>query len=143
MKYLLFSAIVLATLFSSIQGKLSRVYHPYVIPLEHELEYRTLLQDTKNPSDLKQLQILGYGQSFSENLFLEFYLISENTDGESAEISAYEVEALIQLTEQGEFWAQQFGRLFKRAAGSSISLSTEATHRKQNWIQAPGASCFV
>jgi hypothetical protein len=121
MKYLIFTAIVLSTFFSSIQGKLSRVYHPYVIPLERELEYRTLLQDTKTSSDLKQLQLLGYGQSFNENLFLEFYLISENTDGESAEISAYEVEALIQLTEQGEFWAD-WGLVFELEKVDSLSI---------------------
>lgn len=38
--------------------------------------------------------------------------------------------------------AHQFGRLFKRASGSSISLSVEAGRRGQNWLQAPGASCF-
>ena len=38
--------------------------------------------------------------------------------------------------------ASQFGRLFKRAAGTSISLATEAHHRGHNWIQAPGAACM-
>lgn len=121
MKYLLFSIIVFSTLFSIIQAKISRVYHPYVIPLEHELEYRTLLQDTKSTSDLEQLQLIGYGQSFSEKLFLEFYLISENVEGQSADISAYEVEALIQLTEQGEFWAD-WGLVFEVEKVDSLSI---------------------
>jgi hypothetical protein len=38
--------------------------------------------------------------------------------------------------------AHQFGRLFKRASGSSISLSVEAGRRGQHGLQAPGASCF-
>jgi hypothetical protein len=38
--------------------------------------------------------------------------------------------------------ALRFGKLFKRAAGSSISLTTEANQCNQNWLQAPGASCF-
>jgi hypothetical protein len=38
--------------------------------------------------------------------------------------------------------AFQFGRMFKRASGSSISLSVEAGRRGQRWMQAPGASCF-
>lgn len=38
--------------------------------------------------------------------------------------------------------AHQFGRIFKRAAGTSISLVVESNLRDQNWIQAPGASCF-
>lgn len=36
--------------------------------------------------------------------------------------------------------AGQFGRLFKRAAGSSISLSAEASRRGQNWMQGPGSA---
>ena len=36
--------------------------------------------------------------------------------------------------------ASQFGRLFKRAAGSSVSLAAEARHRGQNWMQAPGSA---
>lgn len=39
--------------------------------------------------------------------------------------------------------AQQFGQLFKRAAGTSVSLSNEADRRDQNWLQAPGKGCFV
>ncbi len=39
--------------------------------------------------------------------------------------------------------AKQFGQLFKRAAGTSVSLSNEADRRGQNWLQAPGKSCFA
>ena len=38
--------------------------------------------------------------------------------------------------------AEKFGSLFKRAAGTSISLSSEADQRGQNWFQAPGKRCF-
>ena len=38
--------------------------------------------------------------------------------------------------------AQDFGRLFKRAAGTAVSLSAEAQRRGQRWLQAPGARCF-
>ncbi len=34
---------------------------------------------------------------------------------------------------------KQFGKLFKRAAGSAESLSSEATRRGQSYMQAPGA----
>jgi len=120
MKYLLASVILITTLFSTVAAKISRIYHPYVTPMEQELEYRTLLQDTDNSTDLRQLQLLGYGQSISENIFLEFYLISENTDGQSAGITAYEVEAIIQLTEQGEFWAD-WGLIFEIEKVDSLS----------------------
>ena len=36
--------------------------------------------------------------------------------------------------------ASQFGRLFKRAAGSSISA--EAHRRGQSWMQGPGSACL-
>jgi REP element-mobilizing transposase RayT len=39
--------------------------------------------------------------------------------------------------------AQQFGQLFKRAAGTSVTLSSEANRRGQNWLQAPGKGCFA
>ena len=38
---------------------------------------------------------------------------------------------------------EDFGRLFKRAAGRSISISAEAAHRGQNWMHATGTSCFT
>jgi hypothetical protein len=38
--------------------------------------------------------------------------------------------------------ASKFGRLFKRAAGSSISLSAEADRRGQSWMQGPGSACL-
>ena len=38
--------------------------------------------------------------------------------------------------------AEKFGSLFKRAAGSSVALSSEADRRDQNWLQAPGKHCF-
>ena len=33
-----------------------------------------------------------------------------------------------------------FGRLFKRAAGTSISIANESSRRGQIWMQSPGAS---
>ena len=39
--------------------------------------------------------------------------------------------------------AQDFGRLFKRAAGRTTSLTFEANRRGQCWLQAPGSTCFV
>ena len=36
-----------------------------------------------------------------------------------------------------------FGSIFKRAAGSAVALSKEATRRGQRWLQAPGVTCFL
>jgi REP element-mobilizing transposase RayT len=37
---------------------------------------------------------------------------------------------------------QQFGKLFKRVAGSPQAIRTEAKRRGQSWMQAPGTNCF-
>lgn len=95
-----------------VNAKLNRVYHPYVVPLERELEYRSLYQETEKSTDTQLLQLLGYGQSINEELFLEFYIVSDQLENDNTEITAYEVEALIQLTEQGEYYAD-WGLLFE------------------------------
>lgn len=74
-----------------------KVYAPYVQPLEKELEWR--LTD----ADGKQKQRLGYGQSLSDRVFVEGYLIGEKTADKALRLQAYEVEALWQLTEQGQY----------------------------------------
>ena len=38
---------------------------------------------------------------------------------------------------------EQFGRLFKRAAGTCESLAREAQRRDQSYLQAPGSRCFL
>lgn len=38
--------------------------------------------------------------------------------------------------------ASRFGRLFKRAAGTRVSLAAEAGRRGQRWMQGPGADCI-
>jgi hypothetical protein len=74
-----------------------KVYAPYVQPLEKELEWR--LTD----ADGVQKQRLGYGQSVTDKLFVEAYLIGEDTADNELRLEAYELEALWQLTEQGEY----------------------------------------
>ncbi|MDT8310665.1 MAG: hypothetical protein RQ732_04390 [Methylophaga sp.] len=74
-----------------------KVYAPYVQPLEKELEWR--LRD----ADGIQKQRLGYGQSVTDKLFVEAYLIGEDTGDNALRLEAYELEALWQLTEQGEY----------------------------------------
>ena len=115
-----FIFILLINIVSVANAKISRVYHPYVVPLEQEIEYRSLYQETNDPTDIQVLQLLGYGQSINETLFLEFYILSDQTEGQSADITAYEAEALIQLTEQGEYWAD-WGLVFELEKNSDIS----------------------
>lgn len=83
------------------------VYHPYVQPLERDIEIR--LTDA-HADDLRDGQTwrLGYGQALSDRLFAEAYVIAQGWGGRTPHVSGYEVEAQWQLTEQGEFasdWA--------------------------------------
>ncbi|MFW5451787.1 MAG: hypothetical protein ACKE9I_09320 [Methylophagaceae bacterium] len=78
---------------------IDKVYHPYVQPLERELEWRMISADNE------QVYRLGLGKSFSDRLFIEAYLIAEDKKHDDFTIMAYELEAKWQLTEQGEYSA--------------------------------------
>ena len=90
-----------------------KVYHPYVQPLERELEWRSIYQwdDAANEDGLWQ-QRLGFGRSVSERLFIEGYVIGKNKAGSGFHLEEFELEALWQLTEQGEY-AADWGVLFE------------------------------
>lgn len=76
---------------------IDKVYHPYIQPLERELEWRMISVDGE------QKHRLGLGKSFSDHLFIEGYLIGEDKNNDDFRISQYEIEARWQLTEQGEY----------------------------------------
>lgn len=111
---LILSLLVLCSGQSLADGiVIDKVYHPYVQPLEQELEWRMIYQD-EQPSAEDNLWVyqLAYGRSLNDRWFVEAYLVGEKSDEESFGIEAYELEAKWQLTEQGEFWAD-FGLLFE------------------------------
>ncbi len=85
-------------------GGIDTVYHPYVQPLERALEIRLTNASTGGPVDGQTWRI-GYGQSLTERLFAEAYVIGENRHGGALRVQGYEFEALWQLTEQGQFAA--------------------------------------
>ncbi|MGB5584002.1 MAG: hypothetical protein WBO93_10470 [Gammaproteobacteria bacterium] len=89
---------------------IDKVYHPYVQPLEREIEFRWLRFNTKD-SGKNDIYRLGYGQSLSADWFAEIYIIGGNEQDELS-ADAYELEAKWQLTEQGEFSAD-WGLLFE------------------------------
>lgn len=82
------------------------IYHPYVHAGEQELEWRATWQDGTPalPGDVA-LHRLSYGRAVNERWFLEAYLVGEDREGQGLDVEAVEVEALRQLTEQGEYWA--------------------------------------
>ncbi len=99
-----------------------KVYHPYVQPLEREIEFRSLYQTDSDPDeDGIFRQRLGVGAAISEHVFVEGYLIGKRPPGRGFRIDEFEIESRIQLTEQGEF-AADWGLLFEVAKDRSESL---------------------
>jgi hypothetical protein len=93
-----------------------KIYHPYVNPLEREIEFRSIIvQDDDEAIDGSQQYRLGFARAFGERVRGEFYLIGANTPSSSLSLDAYEVEVKWQLTEQGEYFAD-WGLLFELEA---------------------------
>jgi hypothetical protein len=80
------------------------IYHPYVQPLEKDVEIR-LTQANAHDSLDGQTWRVGYGQALTPRLFAEAYVIGQQHGDEALRVSGYEVEAMWQLTEQGEYSA--------------------------------------
>jgi len=123
---------------------IDKIYHPYVQPQEQELEFRALFQD-KQPSVANHTRIyqMAYGRSLSDSLFAEFYVIGKASDSQSLDISAYELEASWQLTEQGEFWAD-WGLLFEleREANKDVWGLSTAILAEKEWGKWSGTANF-
>jgi hypothetical protein len=98
---------------AAADAEIGRVYHPYVEPLEREIELRAnIIDDSSHEKHKDQKYWLAYGFSPLERWFIEAYVIARKNNGKSLEVSGYELEGLWQLTEQGEYWAD-WGMLFE------------------------------
>jgi hypothetical protein len=94
-------------------AEIGRVYHPYVEPLEREIELRAnVIDDSGHEKHKDQKYWLAYGFSPLERWFVEAYVVAQKDNGESLDVSGFELEGLWQLTEQGEYWAD-WGMLFE------------------------------
>ena len=102
-----------------------KVYHPYVLPNEKEIEWRLMSRQTETNSLLGQR--IAYGQSLSETVMIEGYLVGEKTEIEDFGLQAYELEIRWMLTEQGELWAD-WGMLFE----------VEKMHASNDWEVTTG-----
>jgi hypothetical protein len=87
-----------------------KVYHPYVLPNEKELEWRMLSHKDDDGNTLAQR--FAYGQSLLEDVMVEVYVVGEEDINGDFGLSAYEIETRWMLTEQGEYWAD-WGMLFE------------------------------
>lgn len=106
-RHLLQAAVVASSLASPMaraDGGVDTVYHPYVQPLEQELELRLGHEHDTDRRDIETWR-LGYGRSVSERVFVEGYLIGQGRRPDALSLAGYELEALWQLTEQGQYAA--------------------------------------
>ncbi|MEO2267432.1 hypothetical protein V1358_08985 [Pseudoalteromonas sp. YIC-656] len=105
---------VVCLLFSSLSWAdgivVDKVYHPYVMPYEKEVEWRLVSRQTDQGNILAQR--FGVGGAISETLSLELYGVGERDDNGDFGLSAYEAELRWQLVEQGRYWAD-WGALFE------------------------------
>ena len=108
------AVLALAPLCASADGfVVDKIYHPYVNPIEREIEFRSLLIADSDPAlDDSQFYRLGFARAFAERFRGEVYLIGRNLPSDNLGLSAYELELKWQLTEQGEYFAD-WGLLFE------------------------------
>jgi len=143
---LIITTVVYANLGFANGVVIDKVYHPYVQPLEQELEWRALFQDDQPGADDNiQLHRLAYGRSLNDHWFGEIYIIGEKSEDESFEIEAYEIEALWQITEQGEYWAD-WGLVFEleREADENAQEFATGILVEKEWGKWSGtANAFV
>ena len=117
-------SISLAIIFSHVVVAdgvvVDKVYHPYVLPNEREFEWRMLSHQNDAGNSLGQR--IAYGQSITENIMVEVYLVGERDSNDDFGLSAYEIETRWMITEQGEYWAD-WGMLFE----------VEKEHKRDIW----------
>lgn len=80
-----------------------RVYHPYVLPFEREVEWRLTSRQSDEGNILQQRY--SFGHSLSERSILEAYIVGSRDEYDNFGVSGYELEFRAMLTEQGQYWA--------------------------------------
>lgn len=111
----LFLSVAALSAFVQADGTaIDKVYHPYVEPLEWELEWRMIAQNEQplTGESRRQVHRLGFGRAVSEFVFAELYLIGKQSSDTEFTLAAYEFEVLWQVSEQGEYFVD-YGLLFE------------------------------
>jgi hypothetical protein len=89
---------------------IDKVYHPYVLANERELEWRFSSRQSDTGNELAQR--LGYGFSISETVAFEAYIIGNRGNNGNFALRSFEGEARWMITEQGQYWLD-VGMLFE------------------------------
>tara|TARA_R110000772_G_scaffold96144_6_gene194540 strand:- start:404 stop:1129 length:726 start_codon:yes stop_codon:yes gene_type:complete len=121
---------------------IDKIYHPYVDALEHELEYRVLVQDQQSDRiSPAQIHKVSLGTSISDRWFGELYVVGEKSRDGHFDIDTYEIELKRQLTEQGEYFAD-WGVIFEyeTVAGSDIDEFTIGLLSEKEWGRWSGTA---
>ena len=107
-------------------GVVDRVYHPYILPFERELEWRFMSRQNEDGNEL--LQRLAFGHALSETVIAKFYAVgSRDEQHNDFGLEGYEFELRWMMTEQGKYWAD-FGTL----------LEVEKYHNEKRWEVTTG-----
>jgi len=102
-----------------------KVYHPYVLPNEREVEWRLLSHQKDSGNALAQR--FAFGHAVSSNVTLEAYLVAERDESGHFKLMSYELETRWMVTEQGEYWLD-WGMLFE----------IEKEHQEKKWELTTG-----
>lgn len=105
--------------------EVDKVYHPYVLPNEREIEWRVTSRQNDNGNLLSHRIALGH--ALSERITTEFYIVAERDNQGDFGLQGYELETRWMLTEQGQYWAD-WGLLFE----------LEKQHDRDNWEFSTG-----
>ncbi|MCC2617085.1 hypothetical protein LJ739_12605 [Aestuariibacter halophilus] len=97
-----------------------RVYHPYVLPYEREVEWRFTSRQNDDGNILTQR--FAFGHWVSEYVTVETYIVAARDNSDDFGLEGAEVEVRWMLTEQGKYWAD-LGVLFE----------VEKQHDKDIW----------
>ncbi len=97
-----------------------RVYHPYVLPNEREVEWRFLSRQTDEKNTLSQR--IAFGHAISEYITVEAYIVGERDQSDDFGLQSYEIESRIMLTDQGQYDADW-----------GILVELERQHERDNW----------
>jgi hypothetical protein len=110
---------------------IDKVYHPYVLANEQEIEWR--FTSRKNDDGNVLSQRIAYGHALSEYFTVEAYLIGERDENDDFGLQAYELEGRWMLTDQGQYWAD-WGMLFeieKQHRSDAYEISTGLLFEKE------------
>lgn len=105
--------------------EVDKVYHPFVLPNEREVEWRFTSRQNDNGNVLSHQ--FAFGHALTANVISEFYIVAERDAFGDFGLQAYEIETRWMLTEQGQYWAD-WGLLF----------DIEKQHNKDMWEVTSG-----